>query len=176
MRRASLLVSQQEDAEHFCDLVAGEHQPGITALGVELGELLPQQREQQADVEGQRAARDHPGHRLGLGLGLALVGRPLAEECVPLGFVDDDLQAEHLDIIPDPGLQLEQVLPGTLVGVAVDDALHQRDDGEWQVRLSHGGLTVTRPTVRAKVTPGSVAVRSRPSGPVQLTCSDLVSS
>ena len=139
---------------------------------VELGELLPQQREQQADVEGQRAARDQPGHRLGL----ALVGRPLAEEGVPLGLVDDHLQAEYLDVVPDPGLQLEQVLPGALVGVAVDDALHQRDDGEWQVRLGHGGLTATRPTARAKVTPGSVAVRSRPSRPVQLTCSELVSS
>ena len=128
--------SRQEDAEHLGDLVAGEHQPRITALGVELGELLPQQREQQADVEGQRAARDQPGHRLGF----ALVGRPLAEECVPLGLVDDHLQAEHLDVIPDTRLQLEQVLPGALVGVAVDDALHQRDDGGRQVRLGHGVL------------------------------------
>jgi len=171
-RAACPLASRQEDTEHLGDLVAGEHQPRITALGVELGELLTQQREQQADVEGQRAARDQPGHRVGF----ALVGRPLAEKGVPLGLVDDYLEAEDLYVVPDMRLQLEQVLPGALVGVAVDDALHQHDDGGRQVGLGHGVLPVTRPTARVKVTAGRVAVRSHPSGPVQLTCSDLVSS
>ena len=86
-----------EDAEHLGDLRAGEHEAGFSALGVEFGELLAEQREQQADVEGQRPARDQPGELL---LVILVVGA-LAEEGVPLGLVDDDLQAEDGDVVPD---------------------------------------------------------------------------
>ena len=95
----------EEHPDHLGDLLTGQHQPGVCALGVEFGELLAQQREQQADVEGQRAARDQPRQRVGV----VRVGGALAEERVAFGLVDDDLQAEHVHVVPDLGLQLEQV-------------------------------------------------------------------
>ena len=107
------------------------------ALRVEFGQLLAEQRQQQAHVKGQRAARDEPGQRLGAVV-THLVGRALAAERVALGLVHDDLQSEHRDIIPHLRLQLEQVPPGALVSVAVHDALHQLGDGQRQVRLIHG--------------------------------------
>ena len=54
IRRASLLLAGRKTRTISTICVAGEHQPRVAALGVELGELLAQQREQQADVEGQR--------------------------------------------------------------------------------------------------------------------------
>ena len=124
--------------------------------------------------------------RRGISLGhlpvVAGVGGALAEIRVPFGFVDDDLQAEDFDVVPDLRLKLEQVLPGLVVRVPVHDALHELDDGDGQVGLgpAHGALLVavgaaaTRALVN--VTLGSVAVLAWPSGPVQLTRSVRASS
>ena len=61
---ASLLVGQ-EHPHHLDDLLPGEHQPGVGAMRIELGQLLAQQRQQQADVEGQRPSGDKSGHVVG---------------------------------------------------------------------------------------------------------------
>ena len=87
-------------------------------------------------MEGQRAARDKPGQRVGV-IVARLLGRALAAERIAFGLIDDDLQSQHRDIVPDLRLQLEQVPPGALVRVTVNHALHQLGDGQRQVRLSH---------------------------------------
>ena len=59
----------------------------------------------------------------------------LAQERVALGLVDDDLQAQHVHVVPGLRLQLEQAAPRVVVRVAVDDALHELGDGERQIRF-----------------------------------------
>ena len=116
------------------------------------------------------------GTSLGHLVAVVFVDRALAEECVPLGLVDDDLQAKNFDVVPDLRLELEQLLPGFVMGVPVDGALHQLDDGSGQIGLGHRMPLPWVPVPRVNVTRGSVAVRRWPSGPVQLICSALASS
>ena len=82
-------------------------------------------------MEGQCPARDQPGQRVGV----VRVGGALAEERVAFGLVDDDLQAQHVHVVPGLRLQLEQAAPRAVVRVAVDDALHELGDGERQIRF-----------------------------------------
>ena len=183
--RASLLRVGQEHPDHLDDLLAGEHQPGVAALGVELGELLAQQREQQAHVEGQRHGA---GSAAGSGWSdrRLVLGRALAEERVALGLVDDDLQAQHGHVVPDLRLQLEQLAPGPVVGVPVDDALHQLGDDERQIGaavrwhwLRSWSCSVRAPTAwlmadgpaPRKVTGAGSATLLPPSGSSQPICS-----
>ena len=56
-------AGRQEQPDHLGDLLPGQHQPRFAALRVELGQLLAEQRQQQAQVERQRPARDQPRQR-----------------------------------------------------------------------------------------------------------------
>src|SRR5260370_39904284 len=117
-------------------------------------------------MKGKRAARDKPGQRVLWG-GVSVVRLamgPLAAERVAFGLIDDELQSQHRNIIPHVRLQLEQVPPGALVRVTVNDALHQLGDGQRQVRLGHVELLTN-------VTRGMGTFRSRPSASCQRTCS-----
>jgi len=104
-------------------------------------------------VKGKCATRDQPGKLPGV---VGVVGA-LAEKCVALGLVDDDLQAQHVHEIPGLGLQLQQAAPPAVMRVAVDNALHELGDDERQIWFG------SHPPLLAYVTRGSVAVRSRPS-------------
>ena len=111
-----------EDGEHLDDLIAREDESGIGGIGVELGQTLAQQCEKEALVKRQGPAGHEPQGRGLLDLRID-GGRP--QECIPLCLINDDDEAEDADVIANLGLQGEQMPPGNLLIVAVDDPLHQ---------------------------------------------------
>src|SRR5690606_34880458 len=131
--RRGARVLGEEDAQQVDDLRARQHEARVPALGVRLREPLAQQREEQAHVERQLAARDEPRHAL-----VALVLGLRAQVRVAVALVDDDLQPEHRDGVAHLGLAREQVAPQRLAGLAVDDALEQRRDDDGQLRVARG--------------------------------------
>ena len=110
----------QEDAHQLDELVAAEHQPGVGADGVELGELLAQQGQQQADWKDS----ERRGTSRGTSSPVS-VDRATAQVGVALRLVDDHLQPEHGDVVADRGPQSQQLVPDLLVAVAVARALEQ---------------------------------------------------
>ncbi len=126
---------RQVQPEHLDDLLAAQHQPGLGAAGVELGQPLAQQGQEHADVEGQGPPGDQPGQLDGL-----VVGREAAQVGVPSASSTSTWRPEHRHVVADLSAQVEQEGPGLLVGVAVDGPLHRwmtttdRSDGPEAIR------------------------------------------
>jgi hypothetical protein len=136
----------QEQAHQFDDVLAAEDQPRVAAGGVEFGELLAQQHEQQADRIGERAARHQPRQ-----FRFALRRRALAQIGIALGLVEHQFQSEHRDVVAHARLQGEQGLPQGRIGLGKGHALHQRDQDEREIaaRIERGHCRLTRLPRRA---------------------------
>src|SRR5690606_37748459 len=98
-------AARQEELHEIDDLRARKDQARVAAGRVVLGELLAQQRKQQAHRETELAALHEPRHLL------AVVGRPLPQVCVAFGLVEHELEAEHGRVIAHLRLELEQRVP-----------------------------------------------------------------
>ena len=132
----------QEHAHQLDDVVAPEHQAGVAAAGVELGELLAQQGEQQAHRVGQRPAR-HQSRQARRRVVVGGLGAA-AQEGVALGLVEHQLEVEHGHVFAHPRLQLQQAGPLALVGFAVEHALEQADQQHREVGRRGGGRGLGR--------------------------------
>ena len=121
--RASLVDSARNSRSISTICSAAEHQLALAACRLELDEPLAEQDEQQAHVVGQRA----PAHQARQWL-LAVGLRPALQVGVPLGVVDDHVDADRGEMVADGRRVAAESQPGVLILLAVDDAAHQMDD------------------------------------------------
>ena len=106
----------QENPDQVDDIVTADDQSGLVAAGIKFGEFLAQERQQQTDREGERAAGDQAGK---LGDGILAIGAR-SQEGITLGFIENQIEAEHDKVIAHCRLQIEQALPQRAVFVAVE--------------------------------------------------------
>src|SRR5919108_5092903 len=163
----------QEQAHHVEDLVASDDKPRLPARSIELGELLAQQGESQADGEAQLPSSDE-ARQLRLSHDL----RPLAQVCDAFRVVENKLEPNDGDVVAHPSLGGNEGLPERRRDLAVHDASHQADQDDWQIiraRSAHewtpGAAFASsgRAAVRAKTTRGMVACMRRPVSSVHTT-------
>ena len=120
----------QEHPDQLDDLITGKHQARIAAARVELGQLLAQQRQQQAHRKRQWTPR-HQARKLWR---CVIFGfRARAQEGIALGLVKHQLQAQHRHIVAHAGLQVEQGIPKAGVSFLIDHAFEQSDDQGRQI-------------------------------------------
>ena len=112
----------QEQAHLIGDVVAPDHEPRVATGGIEFGQLLAQQNEDQADRETERAALHQARH-----VRRVRHGRALAQIGIALSFVEDQFQSDHAAIVAHARLQVEQTLPKGLGALAIQHALEQAD-------------------------------------------------
>src|SRR6202165_941202 len=140
-----------EEPQHLYDLIGGENQSALTAGRLELDEPLAQYHQEQADVVRQCPPAHQARERLitvFLWLG-AKIG-------VALGVIDHHVDADGGEMISHAGAQTFQCQPGVLVRIAVDDPLHQPDDGAGECMLvAHRRRTVTFGSLARLVKSGS---------------------
>ena len=163
----------QEQPHHIKDFGASNHKTRVAALGVEFGELLAQQRQQQAYRVAQLPPDDEPGQ-----LRLALDRRTLAQIGVAFGLVQDQIEPDDCDVVAHPRLMADERLPQLGSGVALHHAFHQGDehDGQFVGRgfahrvcssvLSHAEPSHAEPpwlAARVKRMWGMTACRVRPA-------------
>ncbi|KYG51218.1 hypothetical protein AWI43_32860 [Streptomyces sp. WAC04657] len=98
----------EEAADHLDQVVAGKYQARVGGVGVAVRESSAQQDEHQADGEREPVAGDQPRHRDAVVTGIEIL---LSDVGVALGAVDDDIEANHAEVVADCRLMADDLLP-----------------------------------------------------------------
>src|SRR5699024_4571071 len=133
----------QEDAEHLHDVFAFEDEFAFSYPRFEFRESFTQQEQQQRTVVGECASL----HEARKGL-LPLTGFAGPKIGVSFGIIDDDGDADLREMVMDRCAVVLECLTHLFVGLAVDNAVHQPDDGgcdcvffggsHWRVTVAWG--------------------------------------